>query len=136
MNDHPMPDPHNDPDYELSLKTIAMPADTNANGDIFGGWLLSQMDLAGATHAIHYTKGRVVTIGIEAMSFHEPVFVGDGLILYTKITKVGRTSVTVHIESWARRSRQGDVTKVTEGLFTFIAMDDDRHSVSIEERRG
>ena len=121
------------PDYELTLKTIPMPADSNASGDIFGGWILSQMDLAGGAAAHDYVGGRVVTVGIEAMTFHKPVLIGDEVTFYTKIERVGRTSITVHIESWARRRYSRECEMVTEGLFTFVAIDKDRNPVVINK---
>lgn len=109
-----------------TLRTFAMPADSNANGDIFGGWVLSQMDLAGGARAYEFCGGRVVTVGIEAMTFHKPVFIGDEVSVYTDIDRVGRTSVTVKIESWARRRESRAYVKVTEGLFTFVHIDANR----------
>jgi acyl-CoA thioesterase YciA len=106
-------------DSELALRTIAMPVFANAHGDIFGGWLLSQMDLAGSAVAIRRANGRVVTVAVTAMSFHRPVFVGDEVSCYAKILKVGRTSLTVQVEAFARRDRSGEAIKVTEGVFTF-----------------
>ena len=110
-------------DSELALRTIAMPVFANAHGDIFGGWLLSQMDLAGSAVAIRRANGRVVTVAVTAMSFHRPVFVGDEVSCYAKILKVGRTSLTVQIEAFARRDRSGKAVKVTEGIFTYVAVD-------------
>jgi acyl-CoA thioesterase YciA len=111
-----------------ALRTIAMPADANANanGDIFGGWVLSQMDLAGGSIAVQRARGRVATVAITGMSFHLPIFIGDEVSCYGTITKIGRSSITVHIESWARRHRTGDRVKVTEGTFTYVALGDDR----------
>ena len=114
------PGPHG----ELVIRTIAMPADTNANGDIFGGWVLSQMDAAGGIAAVEYAKGRVVTIAVDAMTFIQPVKVGDVLCVYTAIDKVGRTSIKVHIEAWARRFRTHDREKVTDATFTYVAIDE------------
>ena len=102
-----------------------MPADTNANGDIFGGWVLSQMDQAGGIAAVERAQGRVVTIAVEAMTFIRPVKVGDVLCVYTRIEKVGRTSMKVHIEAWARRFRTHIREKVTDAVFTMVAIDDD-----------
>jgi acyl-CoA thioesterase YciA len=117
--------PFSNPDYTTgpSLRTIAMPADTNANGDMFGGWLLSQMDLAGSVLATQKAGTRVATVGIEAMSFKKPVYVGDEVSCYCRIGKVGRTSVTIHIESWARPRLGENAHKVTEGKFTYVAID-------------
>ncbi len=101
------------PHGELTVRLIAMPADTNANGDIFGGWVLSQMDQAGGIAAVERAQGRVVTIAVEAMTFIRPVKVGDVLCVYTSVDRVGRTSMKIHIEAWARRfslacARKGD----------------------------
>jgi len=112
--------------HEAALRTIAMPAHANPLGDIFGGWLLSQMDLAGASIAIQRAGGRVVTVAINAMSFHEPVDVGDEVSCYAQVEKVGRTSITVDVEAWKRRPESCQRIKVTEGLFTYVKVDDDR----------
>jgi acyl-CoA thioesterase YciA len=114
------------PAGELALRAIAMPADANPHGDIFGGWLLSQMDLAGATLATRRAQGRIVTVAIATMTFKQPVFVGDEVSCYARITKTGRTSISVDVESWARRGIGGDHVKVTEGVFTYVAVDPDR----------
>jgi acyl-CoA thioesterase YciA len=115
------------PRGRLSIRTVAMPADTNPHGAIFGGWLLAQMDLAGGTHAFHRAKGLVVTVAVEAMTFHEPVFVGDEVSCYTEIVKVGRSSLAIRVEAWIRR-RWGDEAqiKVTSANFTFVAVNEDR----------
>jgi acyl-CoA thioesterase YciA len=114
------------PQTEPTLRAIAMPADANPYGDIFGGWLLSQMDLAGGTVATRRAKGRVVTVAITGMSFHRPVFVGDEVTCYASIIKVGTTSITVKVESWARRGTGAEQIKVTEGIVTYVAVDADR----------
>jgi len=108
-----------------SLRTIAMPADTNPNGDIFGGWILSQMDLAGGTHAFFEAQGRVATVAVTAMKFHKPVMVGDEVSCYCVTSRVGRTSISVRVETWVRRRHRAIDEQVTEGLFTFVALDDD-----------
>lgn len=110
-------------DSELALRTIAMPVFANAHGDIFGGWLLSQMDLAGSAVAIRRANGRVVTVAVTTMRFHRPVLVGDEVSCYAKILKVGRTSITVEVEAFARRDRSGEAIKVTGGVFTYVAVD-------------
>jgi acyl-CoA thioesterase YciA len=102
-----------------------MPADTNANGDIFGGWVLSQMDQAGGIAGVERAQGRVVTIAVEAMTFIRPVKVGDVLCVYTCVEHVGRTSMRIHIEAWARRFRTHHREKVTDATFTFVAIDDE-----------
>jgi acyl-CoA thioesterase YciA len=111
------------PQIEPALRAIAMPADTNTHGDIFGGWLLSQMDLAGTTVATRRSKGRTVTVAITGMSFHRPVFVGDEVSCYAELLKVGHTSLTVNIQSWVRRGVGTEQIAVTEGLFTYVAVD-------------
>lgn len=122
------------PDYDScpSLRTIAMPADANANGDMFGGWMLSQMDLAGSVIAAQRAKSRITTVGIEAMSFKSPVFVGDEVSCYCHIVKVGRTSVTVHIESWARGGLADTARKVTEGSFTYVAINESGKPIPVD----
>jgi len=109
----------------LALRTLAMPADANASGDIFGGWVLSQMDIAAGIAASARSKGRVATIAIDAMKFHRPIYVGDVLCVYSTIIKTGRTSMTIELEAWALRQRFGAREKVTEGIFTFVAIDED-----------
>ena len=121
MTDQPDSD---HPRGDLTVRLIAMPADTNANGDIFGGWVLSQMDQAGGIAAVERAKGRVVTIAVEAMTFIRPVKVGDVLCVYTRVEKVGRTSMKIHIEAWARRFRSHLREKVTDAVFTFVAIDE------------
>ena len=113
-----------EPRGELTVRTVAMPADTNANGDIFGGWVLSQMDLAGGIAGVERARGRVVTIAVEAMTFIRPVKVGDVLCVYAHIDAVGRTSMKIHIEAWARRFTSHRREKVTDAVFTFVAVDD------------
>lgn len=117
-----------------TLRTYAMPADSNANGDIFGGWLLSQMDMAGGARAYEFAGGRVVTVGIEAMTFHKPVFIGDEVSVYTDVVRSGRTSVTVRVESWARRRESRAYVKVTEGLFTFVHIDQSHQPAEIRHK--
>lgn len=111
---------------EPAMRTIAMPADTNPNGDIFGGWLLAQMDLAGGNVAVRRARGRVATVAITAMTFHLPVFVGDEVSCYGTVERVGRSSIAIRVETWVRRARTGDREKVTEGLFTYVAIDENR----------
>lgn len=117
-----------------TIRVIAMPADANASGDIFGGWLLSQMDLAGAAHAHKYLLDRVVTVGIKAMDFYKPVFIGDEISFYTTIEKVGTTSLMVHIDSWAFRRSGDGYHRVTEGLFTYVRVDENRRPKKIEKK--
>ena len=121
-----MPDAENaEPRGDLTVRTIAMPADTNANGDIFGGWVLSQMDQAGGIAGVDRTQGRVVTVALEAMTFIRPVRVGDVLCVYTRVGHVGRSSMKIEVEAWARRFRTRLREKVTEATFTFVAIDDE-----------
>lgn len=109
-------------------RVIAMPADTNPEGDIFGGWLLAQMDLAGATPAFELAQGRCATIAIDGMVFHQPVSVGDEVSIYATVIKTGRTSIRVHVEAWKRprNHAQAESMRVTEGVFTYVAIDENR----------
>jgi acyl-CoA thioesterase YciA len=120
-----------EPHGALTIRTLAMPADTNPAGDIFGGWVMSQMDIAGAIAAVERVHGRVVTVAVEAMSFIAPVKVGDILCVYTTIDKVGTTSITIAVEAWARRNRLDDRVKVTEGHFVYVALGEDGRKVPI-----
>ena len=112
------------PEGTLTLQTVAFPKDTNSGGDIFGGWVISQMDIAAGTTAQQRAKGRVATVEIEAMRFHAPILVGDLVSVYTQIVKTGRTSLTMHVETWVRRQRTAKLEMVTEGDFTFVAIQD------------
>ena len=103
-----------------------MPADANPAGDIFGGWLMSQMDLAAANAAARRSRGRCVTVAVDSMVFHEPVFVGDEVSLYASVLRVGRTSMTIRVEAWRRRLVAESQHKVTEATFTFVAIDENR----------
>jgi len=111
---------HRDP----AIRVVAMPADANAYGDIFGGWLLSLMDNGAGLTAARRSKGRAVTVAIDAMQFHAPVKVGDEVSVYTHIEKVGRTSMTIAVEAFRRHRSEDTATKVTEAKFTFVAIDD------------
>ncbi len=108
---------------EPAIRTVPMPADANASGDIFGGWVLSQMDIAGGTVAGDRAKGRTVTVAVEAMTFHRPIYVGDLVSLYAHVVRVGTTSITVNIETIARRRNRPEEIKVTEGTFVYVAID-------------
>ena len=113
-------------DKELVLKVIPMPGDCNANGDIFGGWVMAQVDLAGAVIPARYTQGRQATVAVNQFIFKQPVRVGDILSLYASLTRIGRTSVTVQVEVYAERFRaQGIYVKVTEASITYVAIDDE-----------
>jgi acyl-CoA thioesterase YciA len=127
MTDTPQPaktPPPQAPQGELSLRTLAMPADTNQNGDIFGGWLLSQMDIAGGMYVGKVAQCRSVTVAIEAMTFRKPVFVGDVVSVYVDSIRVGHTSITVRIEAWVSRRNEVHTILVTDGNFTYVAIDD------------
>ena len=115
----------------LTTRTIAMPADTNPAGDIFGGWVLSQMDMAAGICAGQRAQCRVVTVSLDTMSFIRPVKVGDILGVYTDIDSVGRTSINVHVEAWVRRGRIGHREKVTEATFKFVAIDENGKSTPV-----
>jgi acyl-CoA thioesterase YciA len=115
--------PNGTPDGHLAIRVLAMPADTNPSGDIFGGWVLSQMDIAGGLMTTKITGGRTVTVSVDTMSFYYPVLVGDTLCCYVSVVKIGRTSITVKVESWASRQYQDERIMVTEGIFTYVAVD-------------
>ena len=118
-----MADDVREPRGDLTTRTLAMPADANPSGDIFGGWVLSQMDIAAGLCAAQRTRGRVATVAVDAMHFIKPVYVGDVLCVYTSIAKEGRSSVAISVEAWALRNRLGEKVKVTGGLFTMVAPD-------------
>ena len=117
--------PAEEPRGILTVRTIAMPADTNANGDIFGGWVMSRMDQAGGIAGVDRAQGRVVTVAVDGMTFIRPVKIGDVLSVYTQVESVGRTSMKIHVEAWARRFRTQMNDKVTEATFTFVAIDEE-----------
>ena len=108
------------------MRVIAMPADANPNGDIFAGWLLWQMDLAGGSVAERYALGRCTTVAVDRVVFHEPVVIGDEVSCYCELVKTGRTSMAVHIEAWCRPRASEELRKVTEAIFTYVAIDEDR----------
>jgi acyl-CoA thioesterase YciA len=130
---HAPPNTETEPAGQVCIRTLAMPADTNQNGDIFGGWLLSQMDLAGGVFASKIAKSRTVTVAIEAMNFRKPVFVGDLLSVHANLVKIGRTSVTVHIEAWVLRRKEMHSILVTDGNFTYVSIDDSGHPQAIPQ---
>jgi acyl-CoA thioesterase YciA len=117
------PEKKSSPHGEIVIRTIAMPADTNANGDIFGGWLVSQMDLGGAVLARTLAGSRVATVAIDAMSFVAPVNVGDTVTCYAQLQGIGRTSMKVSVEAWSQHYSGGDERRVTQGVFTYVAID-------------
>jgi acyl-CoA thioesterase YciA len=123
-----MSEPPKAPQGRLVGRVIAMPADTNPEGDIFGGWLLAHMDLAGATPAFEIAQGRCVTIALDAMVFHQPVSVGDEVSLHATVIKTGRTSIRVLVEAWkrSRNEAHAEAVRVTEGVFTDVAIGPDK----------
>ena len=120
-----MSDPTPIVERQPAVRMLAMPADTNPSGDIFGGWLMSQMDIAGGIAAAVRAKGRAVTVAVKGMEFHQPVYVGDLVSCYADVVATGTTSITVKVETLARRRAGGDTVKVTEGTFVFVALDAD-----------
>ncbi len=117
------------PDRPATLRVMPMPADANIHGDVFGGWIMSQVDIAGSIPATRRAGGRVATVAVNAFTFKQPVFVGDLLSFYAEITRTGRTSITVSVEVYAERQRlEAEVVKVTEATLTYVATDEDRHS--------
>ena len=114
-----------EPDGDLCIRTVAMPADTNANGDIFGGWLLSQMDVGGGVFASKVAKSRTVTVAIEAMNFRKPVYVGDLVSVHATLVRLGRSSITVHLEAWVLRRKESRSILVTDGNFTYVSIDEE-----------
>ncbi|WP_133129917.1 acyl-CoA thioester hydrolase YciA [Legionella yabuuchiae] len=122
------------PKGELTIQTLAMPADTNANGDIFGGWLVSQMDLAAGVLAKKIAKGRVATVAIHSMTFLKPVHVGDLISCHVDLIKQGRTSMTIDVEVWSEALGSGYKYRVTEGTFIFVAIDEHGKPRLIEDK--
>ena len=121
-------------DMELVLKVIPMPADCNANGDIFGGWVMAQCDLAGSVIPARHAKGRMATVAVNEFIFKQPVRLGDILSFYSKLVRIGRTSITVTVEVFAERFQaQGAYIKVTEATFTYVAIDDNGRPRPIEK---
>lgn len=120
------------------LRIIPMPADTNAHGTIFGGWVMAQVDLAGSVPAYERAQGPIVTVAVNSFLFKEPVFVGDLVSFYARVVRVGRTSITVDVEVFAQRGRDGrtDAVKVTEAQLTYVAIDSQRHPRPLPEAAG
>jgi acyl-CoA thioesterase YciA len=114
-----------EPKGELASRTLAMPADCNPKGDIFGGWIMSLMDAAGKMSATPHAGGRVVTVAVSNITFLQPVHVGDTVCCYTDVKRIGRTSITLDVEVWVLRQGQGQRVKVTDAEFTFVAVDED-----------
>jgi acyl-CoA thioesterase YciA len=130
---HASPNDEAGPRGDLCTRTLAMPADTNANGDIFGGWLLSQMDIAGGVAASKIAKTRTVTVSIDAMNFRKPVYVGDLVSVHGTLVRVGRTSITVHLEAWVTRRKETQAILVTDGNFTYVSIDEQGKPQSIRQ---
>ena len=123
-------------DKPPSLRTVAMPADANPSGDIFGGWIMSQMDIAGAIFASYIVHGRLVTVAVEGMTFHLPVFVGDQVSCYCDAARFGNTSISIHIEVWVRRKHaRQEHQKVTEATYTYVSVNEDRQPVPLDRIR-
>ena len=119
------------PKGELVIRTVAMPADTNPNGDIFGGWIMSQMDIGSGIIASKTAKSRVATIAVEGMSFLQPVKVGDTVACYAFVEKIGRTSIRIPMEVWVQPYRRTEQTRVTQAVFTYVALDDDGRPIPV-----
>lgn len=128
------PQEQSPPLTDLALRIVTMPSDANPDGDIFGGWIVSQMDLAGATVANRISKKRTVTVSIDQLSFLRPVFIGDEVTFYAKLIKVGVTSIKVKVEAWVQRPTIGVSHRVTEGTFTFVALDENRRPTPVKNR--
>ena len=124
-----------EPSGDLTIRQLAMPADTNANGDIFGGWLLGQMDLGGGIFASKISQSRTVTVAIDAMNFRKAVFVGDVVSVHATLVRVGKTSITVHLEAWVLRRNESHSILVTDGNFTYVSIDD-RGQKQVIRREG
>jgi acyl-CoA thioesterase YciA len=129
---HAPPVTETTPVGDLCIRTLAMPADTNQNGDIFGGWLLSQMDVGGGVFASKIAKSRTVTVAIEAMNFRKPVYVGDLVSVHANLVRIGKTSITVHLEAWVLRRKEMQSILVTDGNFTYVAIDDQGHPQAVQ----
>lgn len=123
------------PKGKLALQIVAMPKDTNANGDIFGGWLVSLMDMAAAIEGRHRASSRVVTAAIDSMAFIRPVYVGDTVTCYVDLIKVGRTSMQFSVEVWTLSLNEDEIKKVAQGLFTFVAIDENRHPHLVDREK-
>jgi acyl-CoA thioesterase YciA len=126
-----MTGPSETPKGELVIQTIAMPKDTNPSGDVFGGWLMSQMDLGSGILATKTAKCRVVTVALDGMSFLQPVRVGDTVACYAWVEKIGRTSMMIPVEAWVHRHRTGEALRVTRAVFTYVALDAEGRPVPV-----
>ena len=124
------------PDRPPVLRVVPMPADVNQHGDIFGGWIMSQVDIAGSIPAIELAQGRVATVAVNSFTFKQPVMIGDVVSFYAKVERVGRTSITVDVEVYARRRSLHEVVKVTEATLTYVAVDDNRRPRPVNKESG
>ena len=134
-----MNEKHSLPNGEMVLRTLAMPADTNANGDIFGGWLMSQMDMGGAIQAKEIAKGRVVTVRVDGMTFLKPVAVGDVVCCYARCIRTGNSSITINVEVWVKKVSSepiGQRYRATEAVFTYVAVDVEGKSRQLPDGRS
>ena len=134
-----MNEKHSLPNGEMVLRTLAMPADTNANGDIFGGWLMSQMDMGGAIQAKEIAKGRVVTVRVDGMTFLKPVDYGDVVFCYARCIRTGNSSITINVEVWVKKVSSepiGQRYRATEAVFTYVAVDDEGKSRQLPDGRS
>ncbi|KQN50118.1 MULTISPECIES: acyl-CoA thioester hydrolase YciA [Rahnella] len=134
-----MNEKHSLPNGEMVLRTLAMPADTNANGDIFGGWLMSQMDMGGAIQAKEIAKGRVVTVRVDGMTFLKPVAVGDVVCCYARCIRTGNSSITINVEVWVKKVSSepiGQRYRATEAVFTYVAVDEEGKSRQLPDGRS
>jgi acyl-CoA thioesterase YciA len=123
------------PKGELVIRTVAMPADTNPNGDIFGGWIMSQMDIGSGILASKTAQSRVATVAVEGMSFLHPVRVGDTVACYAWVERIGRTSMTIPVEVWVQPYRRTEQTRVTHAIFTYVALDEDGKPIPVKRDR-
>jgi len=121
---------------EPTLRVVPMPSDANYTGDIFGGWIMSQVDIAGSIPAIEVAKGRVATVAVNSFIFKQPVMIGDLVSFYANVVRTGRTSITVDVEVYARRRTLHEVVKVTEATLTYVAVDDERRPRPLERGSG
>jgi acyl-CoA thioesterase YciA len=130
------PDAPAAPRGEISLRVMAMPKDTNSYGKIFGGWVMGQMDMAGAMHAYAETNMRLATVAVEGMKFHKPINVGDEVTCYTRVGRIGRTSIAIDVETWVRSPRHTQAVHVTSGTYIYVALDDDGRPAEITKRNA
>lgn len=119
-----------------TLRVVPMPSDANYSGDIFGGWIMSQVDVAGAIPAVRLARGRIVTVAVNSFVFRQPVMIGDLVSFYAEVVRVGRTSITVDVEVYAQRRSLHEIVKVTEATLTYVAVDEERRPRAIDQENG